>query len=339
MNQDAFIRSKALEFPWSTSDPFLFCAYHRDHFPAGNADLGPAASLDGRQIGMDFTVRDGWRMYHGDTVPGFPGHPHRGFETVTVVREGVVDHADSLGAAGRYGTGDTQWMTAGRGVQHSEMFPLLRQDSDNPLEMFQVWLNLPPQNKMVEPHFAMLWREATPRYVAEEHGRVEIDVIAGRLADSEPPAPPPASWAADPDHHVAIWILTLAPHAAWTLPAAAAGLNRSLYFYRGSKLTVAGRGIESGHAVELHSDREARLENGDEEEHALLLQGKPIDQPVAHYGPFVMNTREELQQAFQDYRRTEFGGWPWPRHDMVHAPDRDRFALHADGREESPESN
>jgi redox-sensitive bicupin YhaK (pirin superfamily) len=335
MNEDPVIRITPLGFPWETPDPFLFCVHHEDAYPAGNAGLGPAASLAGRDLGRDFAGLDGWRMYHGETVPGFPAHPHRGFETVTVVRRGWVDHADSLGAAGRYSDGDTQWMTAGRGVQHAEMFPLLYADRDNPLELFQIWLNLPAAGKMAEPRYAMFWRESQPRFVSGDGG-VTVEIIAGEVEGIHAPVPPPPSWAADPGHHVAIWVITLAPGAAWTLPVAGQGLNRSLYFHRGTSLRVAGREIAAGHGLALHADRETLLENGDGRADLLLLQGRPIAEPVAHYGPFVMNTREELEQAFADYRRTEFGGWPWPRLDPVHPPERGRFARYADGREEEP---
>ena len=110
---DAILSVTPLGFPWQTHDPFLFCVHHDDAYPAGNEQLGPAASLAGRNLGQDFEGKDGWRMYHGEVVPGFPQHPHRGFETVTIVRAGFIDHSDSLGAAARFGRGDVQWLTAG----------------------------------------------------------------------------------------------------------------------------------------------------------------------------------------------------------------------------------
>ena len=125
----AILSAQPLGFPWVTLDPFLFCAYHDDAYPPGAEHLGPAVSLAGRQLGSDFSRQDGWSMYHGHPVPGFPAHPHRGFETVTIVRKGLIDPADSLGAAARFGQGDVQWLTAGQGIVHAEMFPLFNQQA------------------------------------------------------------------------------------------------------------------------------------------------------------------------------------------------------------------
>ena len=179
----AILNRRPLGFPWVTLDPSLFCVHH-DRYPAGNGSFGPVASLAGREIGNDFAGRDGWRMHHGTEVPGFPSHPHRGFETVTIVRKGLIDHADSLGAAARFGHGDVPWLTAGKGIVHCEMFPLLEVDRANPLELFQIWLNLPAAGKMAEPHFTMFWSEDIPTQVEiDAEGRTtHVSAIAGRLA-------------------------------------------------------------------------------------------------------------------------------------------------------------
>jgi redox-sensitive bicupin YhaK (pirin superfamily) len=287
---------------------------------------------------MDFEGLDGWRMYHGLVVPGFPQHPHRGFETVTVVRRGLLDHSDSLGAAARYGEGDVQWLTAGRGILHAEMFPLLRRDGDNPLELFQIWLNLPRADKFVDPYFSMLWRDSIPAQKArDEAGRTTtVTLVAGRLGDKRPPSPPPSSWAARSDTDVAIWTVRMDPGARWMLPAAAPGTNRSLYFFRGKELRVGDRAVAPKHVALLRADRAAVLENGPDEAEALILQGRPIGEPVVQYGPFVMTTREEIAEAFSDYRRTEFGGWPWPSDDPVHPREKGRFARLIGGKVEQP---
>jgi len=336
MSDSPIINIKPLGFPWQTSDPFLFCVHHLDAYPKGNNEMGPEASLAGRNIGNDFTIKDGWRMYHGDTIPGFPVHPHRGFETVTVVLQGLVDHADSMGAAGRYGNGDVQWMTAGKGIQHSEMFPLLNKDRDNPLELFQIWLNLPKKNKLVEPHFSMLWGDTIPKIVLEDaNGKsTEVIIVAGKIEDKAAPAPPPDSWAANPENEIAIWRMKMDAGAKWQLPKASKSVNRTLYFFRGSSLKVAGQEVSPYHLIELQADQEIILDNGKEESQLLLLQGKPISEPVANYGPFVMNTQDEIRQTISDYRETQFGGWPWDRPDQVHGCDKGKFAKHADGRKE-----
>ncbi len=323
---------KPLGFQWETADPFLFCVHHEDYFPKGNEGMGPDKSyLSGRHMGDDFIIKDGFRMYHGKTVPGFPGHPHRGFETITVVRKGLVDHADSLGAAGRYGDGDVQWMTAGKGVQHSEMFPLLNQDKENTMELFQIWLNLPKKNKMVDAHFKMLWSESIPRYTNEEK-TIDVEVIAGKLGDKIAPTPPPNSWAADPANEVVVWNIKMKPNSKWTLPKASAGINRNLYFYEGNSLKVANQTVTNYCAVEVEADMDITIETQSDNVSILLLQGKPISEPVMQYGPFVMNTKEEINQAFEDYHKTQFGGWPWPKYDQVHDRSKGRFAKHSDER-------
>ena len=319
-----------LGFPWDGFDPFLFTVHHVDHYPAGNDRLGPVASLLGRNIGSDFSYRDGWSMYHGATVPGFPQHPHRGFETVTVVRRGYVDHSDSLGATARYGEGDVQWLTTGGGIMHAEMFPLLEPGGDNPLELFQIWLNLPPESKMVDPHFGMLWSEDIPN-VSPAAG-VTIDAIAGRYGSALPPSPPPNSWASRPDSDFAIWLIRLAPGASLELPTAEADTNRTLYVYQGEGLTIDGTRVAMDTGARLDAGVPTNLHNDAEPVEGLMLQGRPIGAPVFQMGPFVMNSAEELRQAVDDYRRTQFGGWPWLAPDPVHPRGEGRFALHADGR-------
>lgn len=337
MYNKLIVNIKPLGFTWETKDPFLFCVHHLDDYPEGNDQLGPAASLEGRYLGQDFTTKDGWRMYHGEMIPGFPAHPHRGFETVTVVLKGFVDHSDSHGCAGRYGNGDVQWMTAGSGLQHSEMFPLLNRDDRNLLELFQIWINLPGAKKFAEPYFTMLWNEDIPVYKEKDENNklIEVTVIAGKVGDITAPKPAPDSWAADPSNEVGIWLIKIEAGAHWKIPPASMEVNRVLYFYLGSEVKIAGIDIMPYHSVELLADQSVIIENNNDTAFFLLLQGLPINEPVVQHGPFVMNNVTEIQQAFADYRRTQFGGWPWERYDNVHPASNGRFAKYTDGREES----
>lgn len=327
---------KPLGFTWETSDPFLFCVHHLDNYPSGNDGLGPAASLAGRNLGQDFTTKDGWRMYHGDKIPGFPAHPHRGFETVTIVLKGFVDHSDSHGAAGRYGNGDVQWMTAGSGLQHSEMFPLLNKQEANPLELFQIWLNLPAEKKFCDPHFKMLWAEDIPVYSEKDmNGKATVvTVIAGQVGNTIAPRPAPDSWAANAANETGIWLIKMEAGAHWAIPQASPEVNRTLYYYRGPEISVAGIPIKPYHSVELLAEQTVILENGADESFLLLLQGRAINEPVVQHGPFVMNTAAEIRQAFTDYRTTQFGGWPWKSYDNVHPAGKGRFAKYANGTED-----
>jgi redox-sensitive bicupin YhaK (pirin superfamily) len=327
-----------LGFQWPTVDPFLFCVHHDDAYPAGDGRYGPAASLEGRDLGQDFAGVDGWRMYHGTSVPGFPQHPHRGFETLTFVRRGLIDHADSMGAAARFGRGDVQWMTAGEGVVHSEMFPLLDTDGPNTLELFQIWINLPADDKLVEPHFTMLWDRDIPRVtrVDTDGRRAEVTVIAGELDGAVPPSPPPSSWASRPQADLAVWHVVLEPGASIELPPAArADTVRVAYVFEGPSVRLGDEDVPGDHGAVVDPSLPLPLVAPDDAGvEVLVLQARPIGEPVARYGPFVMNTRAEIEQAFADYQRTGFGGWPWPTEDPVHGDDPDRFARHADGRVE-----
>jgi len=324
-------------------DPFLFCVYHQDDFPAAGEGQGVApAQLQGRSIGQDFSGRDGFSMYHGTDVPGFPAHPHRGFETVTIVNQGLVDHADSLGAAARYGDGDVQWLTAGRGVMHSEMFPLRSGEGRNPLDLYQIWLNLPPQDKMVDPAFVVQWGDDIPVYrtTAPSGAVAEVKIVAGDYAPQEDqpegvtatiaalPATP-RSWSGRAEGDVAIWQITLEPGASITLPPAVqAAARRNLYFHQGDQLQIAGGTQPAGRLISVKATQALPIVNsGREAARILLLQGVPIGAPVAAHGPFVMNTRQEIEQAMRDFQQTQFGGWPWGASGPVHAPGMQRFAL------------
>lgn len=334
----AVLETFPLGFPFRTFDPFLFCVHHDDRYPKGNAQLGPDTSLAGRNLGQDFQLKDGFRMYHGRVVPGFPRHPHRGFETVTLVRKGRIDHADSMGAKARFGGGDVQWMTAGHGIEHSEMFPMLDQENGNHVELFQIWLNLPAKSKHVDPHFTMLWGHTLPTVTHHDahDNAVEIAAVAGGLAGGPIPAPPPSSWAADANNHVTIATIRFSANARYTLPASPPGLNRTLYAFHEGAVKVDGVPLRPGQGVRLVSDQDVEIVNGPAFTELLLLEGRPIAEPVVQYGPFVMNTEDEIRQAMVDYRAGTFGSWPWGDNDPVHGAEVERFALHADGKTETP---
>lgn len=333
MNKNtAILKIEPLGSPWKTQDPFIFCVYHLDHFPGGNSDLGPNESLSGRNIGQDFAAKDGWNMYHGTKVPGFPAHPHSGFETVTVVKKGMVDHSDSLGASGRFGNGDVQWLTSGKGVQHAEMFPLLNKDS-NPFELFQIWLNLPKKSKKANPYYKMLWSEDIPIVDAKDaNGKLtRIHLIAGSYNGQQAPEPTPDSWAADSESHFQIWTFKMEANTVFTLPSSKDKVNRSLYFYQGSSIHIHETEINKNHLIELDSEKEVQIVNGSEDAYFLFLQGRPINEPLLQYGPFVANTETELHETIREYQRTQFGGWPWAKSDPVHDKSLGRFSKLPDG--------
>jgi redox-sensitive bicupin YhaK (pirin superfamily) len=318
-------------------DPYIIGMHHYDQYPKGNGKMGPDADLSDRNLGSDFDPNLPWRMYHGQQVPGFPHHPHRGFEIVTIVPEGFADHFDSKGSTGRYGDGDVQLMSAGRGVLHAEMFPLVYDDQPNPLRLFQIWVNMPGKNKLTEPDYKMIWRDDVPQetFTSDNGAKYSVKVVLGNYEGVQAVAPLKNSWAADPAHHMGIATIKLEPHAVFSLPAKSATMNRFVLFYHGEgMLKVEDREMRINDFADLAGGEEITFTNGELPSEIIILEGEPIGEPVAAYGPFVMNTEQELQEAFKEYRATEFGGWPWGETelDLVHPKDAGRFASYDFGK-------
>jgi hypothetical protein len=216
------------------------------------------------------------------------------------------------------------------------MFPLLNEDKDNPLEIFQVWLNLPKVSKMVAPHFKMLWNEDIPIINHQDKaGKITtIVVIAGRINETNALDPTPDSWAAKAANAVGVYTVKMDPNAEWTLPKTSADANRSLFFYKGENIAVETLNIGENHILELSAGENITIKNGKTPAYFLILEGKPINEPVVQHGPFVMNTRQEINQAISDYQKTQFGGWPWSEREVAHDKNKGRFAVHSDGRED-----
>lgn len=332
--RNCIVKTESLGFPYACADPFLFCVYHKDFYPPSTTKLRAGN-------GADFDFSQPYRMYHGKKLPGFPQHPHRGFETVTATLEGTVDHTDSMGSAGRYGGGDLQWMTAGRGVVHGENFPMINKDKPNTCRFFQIWINLPSQSKFVDPSYVMHWNEDIPRIVSDD-GLSKVTVWAGQLGGKTGMAPPPHSWASKSSNDVSVLHISLQPGGRFSIPpAAAVGVNRTLYWNEGSSLTVGEKSIKSKCSMTMDPTVPISLFNpstssdSDGVTELLMLQGRPIGEPVVQRGPFVMNTAAEIQQAFLDYSRTQFGGWPWKEDAVTFSNDKGRFTLQ-NGVEEFP---
>ena len=182
----------------------------------------------------------------------------------------------------------------------------------------------------------MLWSEDIPKInVTDKNGNTtKVDLIAGTLNGIKALNPNPDSWATDPKNKVQIWMIKMNPNAVFTISASELGLSRTLYFYEGkSTITVAETEITSKKLIHLESTVEIRIENSSETAYLFFLQGKPINEPFVQQGPFVANSQEEIQDAIQEYRKTQFGGWPYDTNEPVHDKNKGRFAKFTNGTE------
>jgi redox-sensitive bicupin YhaK (pirin superfamily) len=226
-----------------------------------------------------------------DYIAGFPDHPHRGFETVTYMLHGRMRHRDSHGHEGLLQNGDVQWMTAGRGLIHSEM----PEQEEGLMEGFQLWLNLPSQLKMCEPRYQDIPNAQLPRVQAGNG--VDVTVIGGTVNGTPGPI---QSEHTQPQ----FWDLHFQAEQATFEQTLPSGHHAFIYVYRGSVQVLGAAGAQhvpaermailgAGDGVRLQASAGAK---------AILLAGKPLREPIAQYGPFVMNTRQQLMEAVEDFR-------------------------------------
>lgn len=228
----------------------------------------------------------------------FGPHPHRGFETLTFILDGDIMHQDTGGGKDVIEAGGIQWMTAGSGLIHAELSSEKFKKEGGPLEILQLWFNLPAKHKMAKPNYIGLQKEAIP-VVKEDNGKVKINVISGNWRETNGPIPSIS------DIHMAS--IELKAGGRFTITIAA---DRNIFFYvvRGA-ITVNNEKVEKLHLVEFANEGEELTVEALEDSYLLLGHAKPFNEPVVSHGPFVMNTEEEIQQAFRDYQLGKMGVW------------------------------
>lgn len=228
-----------------------------------------------------------------DYVGGFPSHPHRGFTTITYMLQGKMEHQDHMGNVGLLSDGDVQWMTAGKGIIHSEM----PKQTQGKMRGFQVWLNLPASKKMRNPHYEDVSGEQIPQYTID---RSTVKAIAGTTSINDQKI---KGHFQIEDSQALYLDIYLAPGALLSIPMTD-GLNAIAYVYQGQITIGEAKTPAKRQSLSRFSDSgELQLQNStSEESRIILLAGAPYKEPIAQYGPFVMNTPEEIEQAISDYR-------------------------------------
>ncbi len=327
------VRVTPIDMHWDTEDPFLFASHHEDDYPKGNRQQAPPlAEIGGRDLGRDYEKRLGFRMYHGKVVPGFPMHAHWGYDTLTYAHKGLVDHFDHMGTCGRFGNGDAQWVHASSRYSHNEMYPLADQEERNPNDITQIFVNLPAAMKNGENSVTTVWSDDVP--MASGEGWT-AKVFCGAFGGKEARSPAPDSWA-DPEHGVRIVRVEMEPGCEAVLGPAAEGANRNLYVISGSGISLLGADVPCGSRAKILENGEVRIENGAEPTVAWLLEGVPIGEKMAMFGPVCLEDIGMVRAGLDEIRANEYKEWPWTYVDQAQPLGTERFIRYGDGTENRP---
>jgi hypothetical protein len=271
----------------------------RGHWVGDGFPVRTIFAYDNAQQTSPFLLMDYAGPYHFEPAykrRGVGEHPHRGFETVTILYSGEVEHRDSSGGGGKIGPGDVQWMTAGSGVVHEEMHSEAFTESGGPFEAIQLWVNLPAPLKMTKPKYQTLLSEQIPDVaLPADAGRVRV--IAGDFGTAKGPA--------DTFTPMNLWDVRLngGHSASFTTPA---GHTGAVFVLKG-KVSVNGAKAKESEFVVLDRKGEGFSIDAETDAVLLILSGEPIDEPVFGYGPFVMNNEAEIRQAMTDYQSGKMG--------------------------------
>lgn len=328
----AIVRVQEASYNWDCEDPFFFAVHHRDNYPKGNEiQAPPQQELESRMAGNDYTKYLGYRMYKGKVTPGFPLHTHWGYETLTYVSEGYVDHYDSMGNQGRYGWGDLQWITASSRYGHCEMYPLAYNDRDNIQVVTQICINLPLKDKNRENQVRTVW-ENEIRTVDGEGWKAFV--LVGEFLGVQGVEPNALSWARDPAHRVRIVRIAMEPGSEIVLEPTEAA-TRSVYITE-QKAFVEGKEIHELSRVKLRTDMPAAVKMGEKGSDIWLLEGNPIGESQRNYGPLMLGTDAEIRTALNVVRERQESDWPWDYVNKKQPLGTRRFFQSADGARSEP---
>ena len=326
------LREMVANLHWDLEDPFIFASHHFDLYPKGNErQAPPKEEIEKKDLGNDYHGLFGYRLYTSKLTPGFQLHSHWGYETVTYVPQGYVDHFDSLGNQGRYGYGDMQWITAGGLYSHCEMYPLAHQDRENPQLVTQIMINLPLSEKNTPPEVHTVWKEDLQEF--EEDG-CTFTLLAGSFRGRTARIPSQRSWAADPSHHVLILRVLMGPGTTLRLGPSDAK-HRNIYI-TDCRATVAGKEYHEDTRLKLRPEASVEITMGEKESELWVLEGDPIGERQSRWGPVVLGTDSEVREANNVIRKKEGPEWQWEYVNQKQPLGTERFYRSADGAESRP---